>query len=280
MILLFANGFAFSAPVFAGDLAKARSAVRSEKKDSKPKKKKRRRSHNDCDDDDDGSFLGAVLGIFFSSDSDSNSNSVGFTSYASTESSSVHASYETTSSSNDITYQLPRLNSMIPEGATRLNFDYGTDFDDIDRFTGGLLLDGPGGWAIDFEWSHYREKLVAQPDDGLNLIDTNILYRIGETEQFQWRVGGGLTLLSDSFGTDAGWNVTNKTDWYLTDPLSISTQLDVGTIGNASHVHAAIMSGYNVGFVEFRVGYDFRKIGDVDLSGPSFSIILNSYSPY
>ena len=286
LCVVFAAGMQCS--LDAGELDSIRNKIRNS--DKKEDQKRRDRDRDHCDDDDNGSFLNVILSSFFSSNNSRNQdNQIRLALADSCE-------YQQQTQSRTLGHEVSANSSMyfphypyadgydsylMPDdffparpqtGAIRFAFDYGTDFDNIDRWTGRLLTETSGGIGWDIEWSHFREKFFSRPSDSLNLADANLLFRWIETPRFQMRFGGGLSALVDGFGTDLGWNLTTVADLFPNSPLIISTQLDVGEIGSASHFHGAVTSGLNWQHAEFRVGYDFRKIGGVDLSGPSFGI--------
>jgi hypothetical protein len=150
--------------------------------------------------------------------------------------------------------------------SARLAFDYGDDFDRIDRWGGRFLWETRLGVGIDGEVNTYREKL-ATGDDSIRLGDFNVLYRIFETERTQWRIGVGANWLDDH-DTDLGLNFTLRTDWQPCWPVVMSGEVDWGTLGHATTFHGHVSAGVMVRQCEVFVGYDYRTIESVELEGP------------
>lgn len=55
-------------------------------------------------------------------------------------------------------------------------------------------------------------------------------------------------------------------------PLVISTVLDAGTLGHAGVIHARLTGGVLRSRWEAYLGYDFLRIGSVNLQGPLLGV--------
>lgn len=146
-------------------------------------------------------------------------------------------------------------------------FEYGSSFDGLDRRGFGLLLEHSSRLGIDFKWDSYIEDLGGGWTDELHLTDINVLCRVAESERYLIRAGLGANILGDAFGTDGGFNATAKVDLFPAQPLVLSGELDLGTIGDAELFHVSGKAGLMLDRFEIFGGYDYRTIGGVPLKG-------------
>lgn len=151
-------------------------------------------------------------------------------------------------------------------------FEYGTSFDGLDRRGFGLLLEHESRFGFDFQWDSFEEDLGGGFKDELRLTDLNLMFRIAQNENYLVRAGLGANILDDAFGTDSGFNVTAKADFFPAEPLVMSAELDLGTIGQAEYFHAAARVGLMLDRFELFSGYDYRSIGGVALQGTLFGV--------
>ncbi|QDU53848.1 hypothetical protein [Aeoliella mucimassa] len=172
-------------------------------------------------------------------------------------------------------YELPGAGFMANTTADigsnwfgRAQMEMGSDFDGLDRIGFGLLVEHSSGLGIDFDWDSYSEDLPGGGHDELHLGEFDLLYRVAESERSLVRLGLGTVWLGDSYDTDYGINFTLKADFAPVDPIVLSGELDLGTIGDAEHLHAAGTVGAMIGRCELYGGYDYQRIGDVELAGP------------
>lgn len=151
--------------------------------------------------------------------------------------------------------------------AGQVQVELGSDFDGVDRTGGAFLIEGSGGLGLDFSWDSYREEYQGSYDE-LHIGDANLLYRIAESDHALLRLGVGAAWFGDAYDTDFGVNFTLRGDLMPADPLVFSGELDLGTLGDAQHLHAAGSVGVMLGRAEVYGGYDYRRIGDVEIEGP------------
>ena len=154
----------------------------------------------------------------------------------------------------------------------RVEFEMGSDFDDVDRTGLGFLLEGTSGLGVDFDWNTYSEEIPGGGHDELHVGDCNVLYRIAESDRALVRAGLGAAWFGDRYDTDFGINFTLKANLAPSDPIVLSGELDLGTLGDAQHVHAAGTIGVMLDRCEIYGGYDYRRIGDVEIEGPMMGV--------
>ncbi len=274
-VLILANGNALYGQ---GKLARVRDAVRH----NKPAKAKRnnkvddRRDRNrnrnrDCNRDYD-SGLGIVIGSIFSPPVEE-----------------VHVFHHSPAAvvvpAAQPVYQ-PVVSPVIEQPIVESNyfvdstnsFDWGirltavggTDFDDIAFGSFGLLLQVPGGLGVDTSVKMLRESGM-DIRDHLYFGDVNVVYEPIATQNFRMRVGVGINWLGDSYGGDAGFNMTSGFDLRLTDRILATGEIDFGSIGDTDITHAQISLGRAISQnTEWTVGYDNLDIGGVTI-GSAFT---------
>ena len=154
----------------------------------------------------------------------------------------------------------------------RVQMEWGSDLDDLDRHGIAFFLESSSGLGIDFDWDSYSESLPAGGHDELHLGKFNVMYRIAETEHSLWRIGVGAAWLGDQVDTDFGVNFSIKADYMPSRPWVFSGELDLGTLGDAEMLHASGTVGLMINRCEIYGGYDYRRIGDAELSGPMLGL--------
>ena len=82
------------------------------------------------------------------------------------------------------------------------------------------------------------------------------------------RAGIGANFLIDRFGTEIDTNLTLSTDFFPVEPLIIEFEIDYGKIGQATHTHLLTTAGVNFNHVEWLTGYEYRRIGSIEIYGP------------
>jgi len=150
-------------------------------------------------------------------------------------------------------------------------FEYGMRTDGVERWTGQLLVERASGLGLDVNWNTYLEDLgPGLGHDRLDMGELNLLLGFGRKRRAQWRAGVGFNWLDDAVQTDYGWNTTLQLDVYPVQPLIVSGQVDYGQIRHADMFHGAVTAGVIWRRWELFAGYDYRRIGHVDLEGPMF----------
>lgn len=154
----------------------------------------------------------------------------------------------------------------------QVTFELGDAGGQVDRAGVGFLLEESNGFGVDFDLDSFSESLPAGGHDELHLGQVNFLYRVLETEQALVRVGLGVNWMNDQYATDGGLNFTARADLFPRRPWVVSTELDLGTLGDAQTTHAAVTTGVALGHAELYGGYDYRRIGDTQLKGPMLGL--------
>lgn len=142
---------------------------------------------------------------------------------------------------------------------------YGGGVDGISQGNLGVLFQSPGGIGLDGSVRTVREQGFS---DHLWLGDLNLVFEPICSDHLRLRVGVGLNWLADSWGGDAGFNLTTGFDAPLSDRLILGGEVDLGNLGHSDFLHAQLSLGYQLENAEFVVGYDHTNIGSVDLNSP------------
>jgi len=142
------------------------------------------------------------------------------------------------------------------------------DFDGLNRINGRFLFDHACRLGVQGSWTFLDERLPCGCHDQLWLGDVNLMVRFAECERAQFRVGVGTRFLADRHDADAGINVVYGADFFPFKPVVISTLVDGGTLGSAGVFHARGTWGVMLQRWELFGGYDYLRIGSVDLQGP------------
>jgi hypothetical protein len=162
-----------------------------------------------------------------------------------------------------------RLNS--PEGgglAARGAVEVGSDFDGLDRTGLKLFLDTTTRLGLKTDWDCYSERLACGCRDSFWLADITPTYRAVQSEVFQLHLGLGLRLLLDHGRDRGGWNLLAGFDLFPGRPVHVFGSAEAGTVGNAGLYHFRGGAGVTWRRLEGYAGYDYVRIGGVELQGP------------
>jgi len=110
--------------------------------------------------------------------------------------------------------------------------------------------------------------------DDLVVGDVNLVYRFAQSELACLRSGLGFRMLADCHRSDFGFNFTYGGDVFPVRPLVLSGLVDLGNLGSAFVVHGRASAGVVYSGWEFFLGYDFLRIGTVNLQGPMLGVRL------
>lgn len=155
--------------------------------------------------------------------------------------------------------------TRLPPLSGRLQLDVLSDFDDLDRFGGSLLVETPFRLGVDTSGSVWNE--AGTGDGALCMGDFNLVYRFAQSERVQFRSGVGLNWLSDDAGAELGFNFTYGAEVYPSRPWVLGTTFDLGTLGDAGLFHCQATAGVVFDRWDVFVGVDYSRIGQGELSG-------------
>jgi hypothetical protein len=151
--------------------------------------------------------------------------------------------------------------------AVRLSVEEGNDLRGLNRLDGRFFLDTTTRFGLQSQWNYFSEGQGGRSDETV-LGDTELTFRFVQREWLQMHTGLGFRLLTDRSDTRAGFNFVYGADLYPEAPVVISTSLDLGNLDAAFVVHARLTAGVTRRNWELLTGYDFLRIGSVNLQGP------------
>jgi hypothetical protein len=155
----------------------------------------------------------------------------------------------------------------------RVAIEDGNDFDGLNRVGGQFLFDTATRFGVVTNWDHYHETFgFGQGHDVTTIGDVTLLCRFAQTEHVLMRAGVGCRIMSDEHATNAGVNLHYGGEWFPCEPWVVSAGMDFGNLGSAFVVRARATAGVLWHGLEAFAGYDFLRIGEVNLHGPMLGV--------
>jgi hypothetical protein len=165
-----------------------------------------------------------------------------------------------------------------PRGArpwsVRADVEDGYDFHGVNRFGTRVFLNTASRFGVSTDWDFFTERLRCGCWDELTLGDANLTFRFAQAEWMQMYAGVGGRVMPDRYGTRGGFNFTYGGDVFPCKPVVVSSSLDLGNLGSAGLVRARGTVGLVHRHWELFGGYDFLRIGSVNLQGPMAGLRL------
>ena len=128
----------------------------------------------------------------------------------------------------------------------------------VDTLRTRLLLESINQFGVDTELAHLRQR---PGGNDFYLGDANVVYRLSQQVDSQFRVGVGVNYLADNSNWDTGFNFTYGGDIFLAKPLVLSADIDWGTLGSTNLFHVRSTFGIIHRHSELYAGYDYLSIG-------------------
>lgn len=250
--------FTFYAPILlAGELEALRKGVRDDSPSSSSGSSNQNSCDDTCDDSDDWHGLGELVALGLTAPFWGPPVMVGDT--YSEKGYFPHYPYE-----NDTPGFMVGEFDSPTEGYSahlRTRLEYADNFDDLSRIGGRVLFEHTWRLGIDSSFDLHREKLGPNNHDDLSLGDANLVFRFAQSDILIMRSGLGVNWLNDDAGTDLGFNFTYGGDLFPVKPWVISSELDWGTLGDATLFHLRGTVGVQLNRVTVYTGYDFLDVG-------------------
>jgi len=150
--------------------------------------------------------------------------------------------------------------------AVRVSVENGNDFGGLNRLNGRVFFDTLWRVGLWTNWTYLHENVDGRSDEAL-LGDTNRTFRIAQGEHVLVHAGAGFRMLNDHTGSRFGFNLLYSVDLFVR-PLVLSSQFDAGMLDSAWVLHGRATVGYVHRSWEVFTGYDFLRIGTVNIQGP------------
>lgn len=148
--------------------------------------------------------------------------------------------------------------------SARAQAEYGTNYGDMQSVGTRLQIDFPLlRTSIESSWTNYYEDLSSGTDH-LALGDANLVFRFVQNPRTTWRSGVGLNWLNASDG-DIGFNFTYGVDVLPVHPVVWSSEIDLGTLGNASLFRIRTTLGAQWLDGELYTGFEYVDIEDAQI---------------
>ncbi len=146
--------------------------------------------------------------------------------------------------------------------------------DGISRVGGEVRFDTDARFGVLVHWNAYREVFPCGCTDNFFVGDLNATFRFAQHELAVFYAGIGCRMFADQWYVQEGLNLVAGFDLFPIKPVVISGLVDGGTLGSAGVIHARGSVGITRGRWELMGGYDFLRIGWVNLQGPFLGVRL------
>jgi hypothetical protein len=143
--------------------------------------------------------------------------------------------------------------------------------DDMNRYGGNLTFMSQSRFGLTANWLTLAES-NAERVDTMSLSDVNVIYRFAQNERSMMRMGIGLRTLYVDEDTYWGVNATYGGDFFVAKPIVVSTTIDLGNVREAFLFRARATGGIVWRHGEIFAGWDYLRIGDVNIHGPSVGL--------
>ena len=149
----------------------------------------------------------------------------------------------------------------------RAGLEYAHDVDFVYR--PGLFILFQSSWLVGFEtaWNVLLEE-VPSGLDRLVMGDTNLVVRFLSYSRIEMRAGLGVRWMGDHGDVEAGFNATIGLDIIPQRNVFLSLIADLGTLGEATVLHARSLVGARWRLFFVHLGYDLFRVGRVNFHGP------------
>jgi hypothetical protein len=156
----------------------------------------------------------------------------------------------------------------VKSWSVRLSVEDGNDFRGLNRLNGRLVIDTTMRLGLWTNWNYLHESLDGGRTDDTLLSDTDLTYRVAQSDWLVVHIGAGLRMLNDRMGSRFGGNFLYSADIFPVEPLVISALIDGGWLDSAGVIHGRATVGVIRRSWEVYLGYDFMRIGSVNIQGP------------
>lgn len=154
----------------------------------------------------------------------------------------------------------------------RLAFEYGNSFDEQYVVGGRGQVDTSSRLGLEADVRRWQEASGSWQGDRIWLGEVDFTVRFAQNEHWMFRSGLGVNWLSDVADTNFGFNFTYGVDWFPVRPLVFSSEIDLGSLGEAWLFHARTSAGMTWQGTEIYAAYDYYDIGDGQLNAMSLGL--------
>jgi lysophospholipase L1-like esterase len=150
----------------------------------------------------------------------------------------------------------------------RASVEDGDDFRGLNRLGAVFAVDTSWRLGAETRWDWYRESLTGGGHDEAWLGVTELTWRFAQKDWIAMQAGVGVRSWTDRVIDRWGANFHYGADLWPIRPLTMSLSVDLGNLGRDFVVETRGLAGVTYRGWEAFVGYDFRRVGEVNLQGP------------
>jgi hypothetical protein len=155
----------------------------------------------------------------------------------------------------------------LKEWSLQVQLEDGNDFNGLNRLGGRIAFDTASRFGLRSNWDWYYENLGNGHSDETLMFDDELTFRFAQADWVRMYVGVGCRAMEDRQTDRWGFDFVYGADVFPVWPLVLSTSIDLGDLGAAFYLDARATAGWAWRFGEVFIGYDYRRIGDVNLQG-------------
>lgn len=159
--------------------------------------------------------------------------------------------------------------------ALRLSVEDGNDFNGLNRLGVRAAFDTGLRFGVETNWDHFTERLGCGCVDEFTLGDVMLTCRFVQSPTVQMHTGLGACGLFDRHTARGGVNFFYAAEVFPVEPVVIAGRVEAGTLGSAFVTRLRSTAGVQWRRAEVFVGYDWLRIGGVDLHGPLAGVRLS-----
>jgi hypothetical protein len=156
----------------------------------------------------------------------------------------------------------------------RIGVEDGNDFQGMNRVGIRATVDTETRFGIQSNWNYLYESLGGGLHDQTLLGDSALTARFAQNDWIYFYAGLGARILTDPHTTDGGFNFVYGFDSFPKKPWVLSGLFDTGNVGSAWIWHGRATIGAAYKHFEVFTGYDFMRIGSVNVQGPLIGLRL------
>lgn len=160
------------------------------------------------------------------------------------------------------------LRRLIFELRLENNHDFGWH---LNTTRGTARWDGLGMLSFDTSWAWLVEDLNNGRTDALGLFDFNLCLSVISETWCRLRMGFGSNHTQDGRNSTRGINLTALIDLYILEPLVVSAEWDIGTLGQALLTHQRYAIGLMLGRWQLAAGFDQLRVDNLIIRGPQIA---------
>jgi hypothetical protein len=150
----------------------------------------------------------------------------------------------------------------------------GHDFGSLNRIGTRIDFDTTCRLGASMHWDYYHDHLGDHLSDETTLGDAHLTVRIAQADWIQMHAGLGGRWRFDEHTVNGGASFLYSADVFLWNPVILSSEVDLGNLDRQFIVRSRTSLGAHLGHCELLAGYDFLRLGSVNLQGPFAGVRL------